>query len=141
MPIIRKLIEYGANVNFASPTTGQTPLMVAASVQNSAYALVLLENGAIDSINHQDTNGRSALMYAASRGTANNCSILLERGADSTLMDVNKMTALNYALKRHVQKDDPIAADNKKAIVEIFRSLEAAKGNGAVPAQNDGDKH
>lgn len=58
--IVRKFIEYGANVNEKS--NGMTPLMIAARYNNVEILKLLIENGA--KVDIQNENGFTALKFA-----------------------------------------------------------------------------
>lgn len=58
--LVKKLIEYGADVNEKS--YGMTPLMVAARYNKVEIIKILLENGA--KVNEKDEKGFNALKYA-----------------------------------------------------------------------------
>jgi hypothetical protein len=129
IPIIRLLIEYGAHINYQSPSTGQSALMVAASVTNSAYPLFLLENGA--DVNLKDSNGRTALMYAASKSTQPICAILLENGAKFDDVDAVGLGPIDYALKR--PKND----NQRKGIIDLLEAFKIDAPKNAKNAHNN----
>ncbi|HEX8563309.1 MAG TPA: ankyrin repeat domain-containing protein [Flavobacterium sp.] len=58
--VVRKFIEYGANVNEKS--NGMTPLMVAARYNNVEIIKLLVENGA--NVDAKNENGFTALKFA-----------------------------------------------------------------------------
>ena len=57
----------------------------------------LLRRGAI--VNMQNNNGQTALMFASRSGNIAIVGLLLKKGGDSTILDFDKKTSLDYAKK------------------------------------------
>ena len=55
----------------------------------------LLRRGA--KVNMQNKNGQTALILASRSGNSGKVGLLLKKGGDSTIVDFDKKTALNYA--------------------------------------------
>ncbi|RYP50205.1 hypothetical protein DL768_004226 [Monosporascus sp. mg162] len=94
------LMRAGADVN-KTDVKGLTALHSAAErcylSSGSGLVWLLLENGAL--VNAQSTRfGYTPLHFAASKGNESVVWLLLERGADPGLVDLNKRTALHWAL-------------------------------------------
>lgn len=90
----RALIERGAKVN----RLGWTPLHYAASKGQVKTARMLLEKGAI--VNAPAPDGTTALMMAAFSGQRDMVQLLLDRGADPTAVNLQKLTAADWARER-----------------------------------------
>lgn len=90
------LIKLGADINVFQPSTGDTPLIVAA--QNGYEVIVELLCLRRAKINLQDKKGFTALITAAQNGCLNVVKILLKFNADCTLSTYNYgTTALHSA--------------------------------------------
>lgn len=74
---------------------GQTPLIMAASLQNLSMCELLLRYHAL--VDEQDDTGSTALMSSASDGAFHICEILVLHGAKLDLVDCNGVTALMKA--------------------------------------------
>ena len=78
---VRLLIDRGAQVNAVSPSTGRTPLLIAAGRPGAARIVrMLLDKGADPKA--RDKNGESAIFRAAFNGDAAVVKLLADRGAD-----------------------------------------------------------
>lgn len=107
------LIELGADVNFASPVTGETPLHAALSKANrfddDDVVAVLLAKGANPNLKTKPgeetggfmrgcrTKAETPLHRAAAFGSEKTVNHLLEAGADRELKDANDETPLSWA--------------------------------------------
>jgi hypothetical protein len=93
-PIVRLLIERGANVN-AKSVRGRTPLLMAASANGTTGVVKLLLAKGAD-VNAADGIGLTPLIAAAAVGNSAAARLLLERGADArvTARDGQLSTAL-----------------------------------------------
>lgn len=90
MPVVRMLVENGADVNAAdyaprgaadvTPRPNVTPLLAASSSSNAEMVRYLLAHGA--RLDVKDAAGRSALMNAAGQGSLEIMKLLLAKGAD-----------------------------------------------------------
>ena len=81
--MIRKLLDTGADPNFAYPSNGETPLMTLIHAEDNPEALqLLLDRGA--AVNATDTvAGETALMWAVRENRPASARLLLERGAEA----------------------------------------------------------
>ena len=90
MPVVRMLVENGADVNAAdsgpplaagaTPRPNLTPLLAASSSSNAEMVRYLLTQGARMDV--KDAAGRSPLMNAAGEGSMETMKLLLAKGAD-----------------------------------------------------------
>lgn len=104
----RDLIRRGAKVN----RLGWTPLHYAASRGQLETARMLLEQGAI--VNAPAPDGTTPLMMAAFSGRRDVVQLLLDRGADSTAVNLSKLTAADWAREKGHDK----LADELQALAE-----------------------
>lgn len=88
------LIQRGAQVN----RLGWTPLHYAASQGQTETARMLLERKAI--VNAPAPDGTTPLMMAAYSGSREMVQLLLEHGADATAINLQKLTAADWARER-----------------------------------------
>lgn len=115
---VEKLIQAGADVNYQSPATGETPLSAAASMGYTAYIKPLLDGGA--DVNHiSSVSGRTALMEAVMGNHIDAAKLLLEAGADVNIRSVllgqqQNENALSIAL-----------ANNLSDMVQLLRGAGA----------------
>lgn len=79
------LVEYGANVNAISPSSGWSLLMVYTEAKRKDLVNSLLKNHHFTLINHCDKYGYSALLIAVERGFDDIMRLLIENGADVNL--------------------------------------------------------
>jgi len=93
LPVVKRLVERGADVQQASKA-GFTPLMMAARFGQQDAAGYLLGKGA--SLHATDAEGLDALMVAVMRGQTDMALFLLEKGADPK-NDKAGYTALHWA--------------------------------------------
>jgi len=77
---VRSAIEKGADVNYAIPPDGVTPLMRAISMSEYSLAKMLVEKGA--DINAVDKNSRSVLIYACDHQSREFVKLLIDNGLD-----------------------------------------------------------
>jgi ankyrin repeat protein len=99
--VARLLIEHGADVDQVDPTTNATPLILAASTNQSDMVELLLESGA--DINFQSSDGTTALHAAAfnpfgGRSSPEAARVLIEHGAALNITDAQGRTPLDIAL-------------------------------------------
>jgi len=97
IPLLKLLVEYGADPNFVSNGLITHPLILAAQHGHSNITELLIKYGA--DINICDHSGKTALIYA---NITEKCNIrmitfLLEKGADIYISDNTGKTALMYA--------------------------------------------
>ncbi|GMO48893.1 MAG: hypothetical protein Ta2G_05340 [Termitinemataceae bacterium] len=78
------LLECGADIH-AKDRYNRNVLMGASAECSKRIVRLLLESGAIQGINDQDTSGHTALMEAAIKGKAENLKYLLDNGANLNL--------------------------------------------------------
>jgi ankyrin repeat protein len=93
-PVIRYLLQRGADVNAARPD-GITVLMLAARADRPAVVRELLARKA--PIDARDNNGGTALLYAARAGSLAAARVLLEHGAAVESADQQGWTPLIHA--------------------------------------------
>lgn len=93
--LLRFALEQNANVNCLD-LMQQSPIISAAKLGHSVMCLLLLENGADQSIG--DYNGYTALHYSSRNGHLEVTKTLLQfPGSDSLLLSINEYTPLDLA--------------------------------------------
>ncbi|RNA01264.1 poly(ADP-ribose) polymerase pme-5-like [Brachionus plicatilis] len=94
---IKVLINYGANLEYALPTSmGKiTPLMYAVQLGHNKIAKLLIENNA--KIEALDRFKRNAVIHAAMTGSAKILSYLLRAGSSPNVQDSSGNSPLHYA--------------------------------------------
>ncbi len=98
LPLVKKLIERGADVNAVGGANGDIPL-IQACIGNRPQTEIIrlfLDKGA--DINHQSKNNATCLIYVAASGHKDLVQELLGRGADPKLKDREGKTARDWAL-------------------------------------------
>jgi len=99
LPIIKKMLKDGANVNQVNPRDGRTPLFYASYSGRLEAMKILIENG--DDVNVKDNNGHSILISLFPHLSIEILEILIENGAD--VNEKNKfgktLLSLFYELK------------------------------------------
>jgi hypothetical protein len=103
------LLEAGADVYYAEPLLGHTPLLLAAGHSHDETIGVLIQRGA--RINHQNKLGRSALSIAAAFDDPDVVSTLLDYGADVRQVCCKGRTALSYVIGRNSRGSVGMLAD------------------------------
>lgn len=99
------LLEKGANPDIVSQNSdysGQTPLMIAASIGETGSIMALLDAGA--AINNQDWLGDTALLKSIKSGTDESARALIYAGADLKIKNDEQESALDLA-ERFARKD------------------------------------
>lgn len=91
------LLEAGADIETVEPTTGTTPLHMAAQVGHYEVIDVLVRSGA--KVDKQAVNGETALYTAASRGEARAVGVLLRAEADPLVAHCRGVTPLEIAVR------------------------------------------
>lgn len=94
LPLIRLLVERGADVNRVDPFRDYATPLVTAAGQHGAVR-VLLDHGA--NVNARSRNGQTVLTNAIRLGSVPVVRLLLERGADVNRRDARGKTALALA--------------------------------------------
>lgn len=97
--LIKKYIEYGANVNFQD-NEGITSLMIAASESFETVTKILIEAGA--NINMVNNNGETALMCAVGNENKKIVELLVDAGSDINLVDKDGDTAISISHEKHL---------------------------------------
>ena len=106
--MMKRLIDYGANPNVVTFTTGarpfgSTPLMIAVLLKDVTTVRTLLNSGArVDArVNdaRSDLNGYSALMIAEQNNAIDEASLLLEYGAKTDTVAADGATPVALAKK------------------------------------------
>jgi ankyrin repeat protein len=105
MPLVRKLIDRGADVN----KPGWTPLHYAATHGHLAIMELLLEHHAF--INATSPNGTTPLMMAAHYGTPAAVKLLLEQGAEPGLRNELGLTAIDFAQRGNRKESAELIAE------------------------------
>ena len=90
---MNQLIAAGAKIN----QTGWTALHYAASVGNTKIMLVLLDK--LANIDAKSPNKTTSLMMAVRSGDTSAVQLLLDKGADSSLINQQGLTALDFAVQ------------------------------------------
>jgi ankyrin repeat protein len=122
IPLLKLLLEYGADPNFVSNGSAN-PLIVSAQHRHFEIAKLLIEYGA--NINICDHSGKTALIYASKANNAKMLKFLLEKGADIYISDNTGNTALMYANSTNISIFQPFA--NKSNRKGILTYITAAK--------------
>ena len=98
--VFRFLLEYGADVNLASPKTGLTALILACGTEYAhiEYIEELLAFGADINFAQPYPNYQTALMSAIEGGRLDFVKYLVKHGVDVNYTDVNHQTPFTYSL-------------------------------------------
>ncbi|KAH8018304.1 hypothetical protein HPB51_001860 [Rhipicephalus microplus] len=96
LAVVKQLIKHGANVNSVSDT-GSTPVRSACFMSHLEVVMYLVDHGADIAI--PNYNGGTCLINSVQNVRL--CRFLLHRGADVNAQDVQKNTALHYAIQKH----------------------------------------
>ncbi|KAL7935487.1 ankyrin repeat-containing domain protein [Trichoderma chlorosporum] len=97
-PIIKLLLEKGADIEMKGRIDGRTPLSWAAEQGHEAAVQLLLEKGA--EIDAKDKKGQTSLLYAVKKEHEAITLLLLKKGADINAKDNKGQTSLLYAVKK-----------------------------------------
>ena len=103
LPLVRWLIEQGADINAASEDRGYTALMDAVWINNYEIAEALVKAGAC--MNTVAKDGQPLMVIAAGICNMKICRLLFENGADVSVKDRMGLSALDYA---NVFKKQPL---------------------------------
>ncbi|GMH45141.1 hypothetical protein BSKO_13098 [Bryopsis sp. KO-2023] len=124
----KTLLENGADPSVGTIGSDETPLLMAASMNDASdIVAMLLEAGA--EIDHQDVQGETALHEAVAYGSINSTTLLLQEGADWRIEDELGRTPLHmvcfcltYDQNGPFARCAPQACtlDNEAAIVSIL---------------------
>ena len=98
--VVEYLLSLGADPNTKN-SGNTTALMMAAGRGNIEIINMLLEAGAITSINQQNNAGYTALILATKNNYADTVKLLLSKGADAKLRDNKSKRAYNYAVENN----------------------------------------
>jgi len=116
-PVVRWLLDHGADVNGVNPTENTALWFVCQSGAETGARLdvarMLISAGA--DVNRRCEKGSTALCYAAWRGPAVMVELLLSHGARNWITDNEGNIPLDYAKKSNV-------SENKDSIVELLSS-------------------
>lgn len=102
--VMRKMIEYGVDVNKKDTVVGDTALHLAAESDDSGYCRVLLESGA--SVHAQNFNCRQPIHLASGVAKRENLVSLIAAGADATARATFGLTPLHMYAAGHSESDD-----------------------------------
>ena len=118
--IARQLLDQGAKVD-AVDSSRNTALHRASSKDQVKTAGLLLKAGA--SINARNDKNETALFLAAEAGALKTVKFLLEKGADTSILTLNRSSALSIAI-----------ANERKAVASLLaeQELDAASLHSAV---------
>ncbi len=92
---VKTLIAQGADVNAQSPTTMQTPLLIATNADMLNVANLLIDAGA--KVNVHDNRNKTPLLNAVLSGDAGMLTLLFAHGADVTAVDDMHNSVLHIA--------------------------------------------
>lgn len=95
VPLVKCLVENGANVNAASKDRGYTALMDAVWIGNEALVKLLIDKGS--NLNVVNKEGQTMLVLAVGADRKNICRLLVEHGEDPDIKDSMGMSAYGYA--------------------------------------------
>ncbi len=99
IPLLRFLIfEKGVSPATREASCGWTPLHMAVIFQQERAALVLIDDVLCPPVNARNADGHSPLMLAAVHGMVDVMRALIRRGAEEAAGDVDKHTALLFAI-------------------------------------------
>lgn len=90
---IKQHVAAGTDLNAKEPTAGSTPLIVAALLDQSEAAGLLIENGA--DVNAKNNEGTTALLTAAFFCRTKTVKLLLSKGADLNAKNIREETPLD----------------------------------------------
>lgn len=127
LPVVRALVEYGANVNHADEN-GETALHRATQRDDREMVQYLIDNGA--DVHFLNLRGRTPLMVAARCGHRAMIQLLVENGADADInsVDLKGRTPLHHAVKK-----------SRKGVVSLLFALKAdlsiADKDGLTPVE------
>lgn len=120
LPMVRLLLQNGADGDKAANLWGETPLMIAAKADFPEAMYLLLDQGADAARRSQFLE--TALHFAAHHYTAETIRLLLDAGADVNAPDRTGQTALHIAAHRNrrdvvktliARGADPTVSDNR----------------------------
>ena len=114
--VVEVFIKAGADVNaqtvYAKGILGETPLMEACSYGNAEIVKLLLDAGAVDSINTLDVREeRTAFLEAANNGSVEIMDMLVKNGAKLDVCDAYGYTPLMLAAGADSFEANPEAID------------------------------
>ncbi len=91
-------VNWGSEINRVDPTSGYTPLMVAAINGNPMSVQAMIDRGA--EVDYREpSKGRTALICASKKGNAEAAEMILHKGASQGVCDNNGMYPLMWASK------------------------------------------
>lgn len=107
LPIVKLLVRLGANINACSDS-GSTPVRSACFMTNIDVVQFLVENGA--DIRKPNQNGGTCLINSVQ--SVQLCAYLISKGVDVNARDIQKKTALHYAIQEHRLETCKLLLDN-----------------------------
>jgi len=116
LPIVRTLLEHGADPNSATPDEGVTPVHIAIDSGNSAILQTLLEAGADPNL--PTAQRQSPLHLAIDMEQADMVEMLCEAGADLNAKDNDGNTPLDLA--KTIAGEPPPRSETGFAILRIL---------------------
>ncbi|KAI5840036.1 ankyrin repeat-containing domain protein [Morchella snyderi] len=133
-PVVRLLLEKGADIRFLIGNSGWNALHAAAANGHEPVVRLLLEKGA-DISSTCGNSGGNALHVAALKGHEPVVRLLLEKGADISTTDDNAWNALHHAaLKGH----EPVARLLLEKGADISSTVGNSRGNALHAAASNG---
>jgi len=118
LPIVRLLLEAGANVEVRAPARRETSLMRAVKRNDLEMVALLLQHGA--RVDTRDSLGVAPLAYAAVSGYTEITRLLIEHGANPISRCPDGNTAEDYARKyRHTEIVEMCRDYRKRALLKL----------------------
>lgn len=106
LPVLRKLLEFGADVNSSEEDYGYTALMAASEHGNFEAAEILLERGAdVNAITQEENHCReTALILASKKGHVSLVELFLSKGASKEIRNEKGENAYDVAKTAQIRK-------------------------------------
>ena len=97
--IVKKILNFGVNVDLVEDNTGQSPLHLAIANHNLEIVELLLEHHS-SIVNFEDRNGETPLYFAVSQGNVEIVEELLKQNADTNCKNMNGDSLLKFAISK-----------------------------------------
>jgi ankyrin repeat protein len=120
LPVVRLLVEKGADPSIVDNTKRWTPLIIA-SVQGHLEVVrsLLGHSGAKETINQRDNEGATALWQACLYGRGGVVRALLESGADPTISIHGGLTPMRLAKLDAIYPDGVTVANRRECVAAL----------------------